>query len=120
MSGSPISKPAVEVGLAYCTRCGECCRRSTCHIGSQQEAGVIAARLGMPLDEFLNTKVTAFKVDGGLAVKPRMGEHGCVFLTEAGECGIEDVKPSGGRDYECWTPATFAPGVEKKFWWARA
>jgi Fe-S-cluster containining protein len=105
-------KTSAELGLTHCNRCGECCRKSTCHL-EQQDASRIAQHLGISRREFaLKYLQVILPADGKAAVKPRMTQDGCIFLKN-NECSIQSVKPKGGRDYQCWTPQ----GSGERYWW---
>jgi Fe-S-cluster containining protein len=105
-------KTSAELGLTECNRCGGCCRNSTCHL-SLGDVPKIAKHLGITGEEFARKYLAIFRPqESRFAVKPRMTESGCVFL-RGNDCAIQDVKPKGGREYECWTPQPHA----SRYWW---
>lgn len=108
-----LYKPEIK----HCNRCGECCRQSSCHL-EPQDVSRIAQHLGVSRRAFARQYLQTFEpVQGQVAVKPRMAEGGCVFL-RGNDCGIQDVKPKGGRDYECWTRKAFES--PRRYWWPKS
>ena len=97
-----MSLTAYQEGKKYCTRCGECCKANPCLL---EEADVqrIADHLGMPRDDFVRTKLDVERHGDKFAVRPKRNARGCIFL-KGNDCGINRVKPKGGREFECWTP----------------
>lgn len=106
-------KTSAELGLAHCNQCGECCRQSTCHL-EQKDVSRIAQHLGLSRREFARQYLQVFLPEDSAAVKPRMTENGCVFLKD-NACSIHQVKPKGGREYECWTAQPHA----SRYWWPK-
>jgi Fe-S-cluster containining protein len=93
---------SAHLGLKHCNRCGQCCKDSPCLL-EESDIDRIAAHLRMDREEFVRTKLDVQPVDRMGAVKPKRNERGCIFL-KGNDCGINRVKPKGGRDYECWVP----------------
>jgi Fe-S-cluster containining protein len=105
-------KTSAELGLNYCNQCGECCRRSTCHI-DEKDVPRIAKFLGVSRGQFMKQYVTIFiPRRGSAAVKPKMTATGCTFLV-GNQCALQPVKPRGGREFECWTPQPSS----SRYWW---
>jgi len=58
----------------------------------------------------------------GLVVEHTPDDHWQVRISAApcrhlrnGRCGLQSVKPRGGREFECWNPETF----ERTYYWSR-
>lgn len=105
-------KTSHQLGLDHCNQCGECCRKDSCHL-DERDASKIAQHLGISRREFARTYLQVFRTSPThTAVKTRMTASGCIFLKD-NCCSIHEVKPKGGRDYECWTPQHSA----QQYWW---
>lgn len=58
----------------------------------------IAAHLEMAVDEFTKRYTRLTRDRRGLSLVERE-ENTCIFLSQEGECGIQDVKPRQCRDF---------------------
>ena len=92
-----------------CQQCGNCCRvPGAVHI-SPDEAGAIAAFLGMDVYAFTETYTRL----GTSRINLELLEHpdgACIMLKDDNTCRINPVKPQQCRDFPSgWrTPATVA------------
>lgn len=79
-----------------CRRCGNCCRWSGCVKLESHRVDVIAAFLGIPVEEFLERYTRLMPDRQGLSLTEKP-DGSCVFLDgEEGEparCRIQPVKP---------------------------
>jgi len=89
-----------DQGLRFeCTGCGKCCSGESGTIFvNDREAGEIAERLGIPVDQFLRD--FAYPVEGGHSIR-ELDNGDCVFLN-GNLCGIYDVRPTQCRTYPFW------------------
>jgi len=88
-----IPETSVAQGLNYCNACGVCCRVSPCLLLPKDVARLQAYGLQ---PEHLQIEHTP---SGRWVVRMRPQ---CVFL-DGNLCRVHDVKPTGGRDFRCWT-----------------
>lgn len=92
---------SAEQGLTYCNRCARCCMESTCHL-APEDLKPIARFLGVTRKRLLKDSIELIRAEAGyVAIKPRITETGCVFL-RGRDCGLQPVKPKGGREFQCW------------------
>lgn len=87
--------------ISACDDCGLCCQ-TPCLIGSPDELPVISAAVGRDIRHSLSVERTPA---GDMLVRVSR-QSPCEFWN--GRCTLQAVKPKGGREFECWTPATFA------------
>lgn len=107
-------KTSADLGITHCNQCGECCRRSSCHL-DEKDVSRIAQYLGLSRREFARQYLQVIlPTSESAAVKPLMTDDGCVFLKDS-KCSIQEVKPKGGREYECWTVQPHA----SRYWWPK-
>lgn len=92
-------------GLAHCNQCGACCRRNPCLL-KPADVARLNQHVG-PVHEYTALERTAA---GRWQIRMR---RPCRFLVE-NRCSIQEHKPSGGRDFECWTPDT------RNYFWSPA
>lgn len=91
-----------------CNHCGQCCKASPCLVGGPEEIAYISEYVGYDVRQHLQIERTP---DGHRQVRIS-NKSPCVFFN--GKCSIEEVKPKGGLEYECWNPATFS----KTYYWS--
>jgi Fe-S-cluster containining protein len=104
---------SVAQGLDHCNRCGDCCR-FPCLIGSEDEVRALADRHEMGVRDFA-AHYLRFRVGDSIQVTPRKEGEFCVFYKDG--CTVHDIKPAGGRDFECWTPERTAADRAQRFSW---
>lgn len=96
-------------GLRFrCTMCGNCCTGPAGYVlYTDDEAGALAARLGISVDEFVRdyTKLTPF----GRSLKEVPTPHGldCIFLDRStvpgrAVCGVYEDRPAQCRTWPFW------------------
>jgi Fe-S-cluster containining protein len=101
-------------GLDHCNRCGECCREP-CSLGDG-DVKRLARHFGMQPIDFARAHLDVRqRPDGVLIARPHFGQDGFCHFHREGACTVHEVKPAGGRDFECWNPRTTAPGRERMF-----
>ncbi len=81
-----------------CTRCGECCRVSGYVHLTADEVDEIALHLELDVDAFTDRYTRLTYTRTGLSLTEQ-DDGACIFLSEAGECLIEAVKPLQCRDF---------------------
>ncbi|MDT8391501.1 MAG: YkgJ family cysteine cluster protein [Lentisphaeria bacterium] len=81
-----------------CQRCGNCCRWEGYVRLTPAEVDAVAAFLGMPVAEFIDTYTVLTKDRRGLSLVENEEGH-CVFLTRTGECHIQPVKPEQCKQF---------------------
>lgn len=84
--------------ITACDHCGACCQEAPCLLGSYKELRAIEERVG-PIRDKIQVE------DGPYGWVVRISSAPCVFHKDD-RCSIEDLKPSGGRDFKCWEPST--------------
>jgi hypothetical protein len=111
-------------GLRFeCTACGRCCKNHgegyEYVFSTRAERRLIASRLGMTGRAF-EAEYTE-RVAGSLSFTSK--DDACVFLDEAGQCSIYDLRPKQCRTFPFWPElldsegawerdvASFCPGV---------
>lgn len=129
-TGVPSPRPG-EPGVPWyvegvrfeCTACGRCCKNHgegyEYVFSTRVERRLIASRLGMSARAF-EAKYTE-RVAGSLSFISK--GQACVFLDEAGQCSIYDLRPKQCRTFPFWPElldsegawerdvASFCPGV---------
>lgn len=93
MDWRSLRETSAAQGLAHCNQCGKCCENSGCTLAAG-DAERIAKHLGITLREFYR-RHTAFADDAVVMLTP------CNFYVNK-LCSIQPVKPTGGREFECW------------------
>jgi len=92
-----------------CRKCGNCCRPRGYVRLEHEEVDRIATHIGMPVHEFTRCYARITEDRAGLSLVER-ADGACVFLSAAGECAIQGVKPKQCRDF----PVIWSyPGFEK-------
>jgi uncharacterized protein len=81
-----------------CQRCGNCCRWPGVVRLATDEAGRIAAWLGLSEEEFVNTQCSLLPDRRGLTLNSRP-DGSCIFLSGLNQCRIQAVKPQQCRDF---------------------
>lgn len=111
-----------DEGLRFqCTLCGHCCTGSAGYVAyTDEEAGAIAAHLGLPLAEFLSRYTHGTPHGQSLTERPSEFGLDCVFLdreTVPGKavCGIYEVRPAQCRTWPFWRSV-----VSSEHAWRRA
>ena len=84
--------------LFECRKCGNCCRPKGYVRLREGEADQIAAYVGMPVHDFTGRYARITEDRAGLSLVER-ADGACVFLSAAGECVIQNVKPRQCRDF---------------------
>ena len=85
-------------GLDHCNECGACCRIAPCSL-MPDDVARIEAHIGRSL---LPSIQVGKRPSGEWVVRMKPP---CDFL-DGNRCTIHEVKPVGGREFECWNPAT--------------
>jgi Fe-S-cluster containining protein len=102
--------PLARSDIGACDHCGQCCKTSPCLLGSPAELFALSDRLGYDVRRHVVVERTP---DEQWRVRiSRVGKP-CVLWDNG--CTVHDIKPKGGREFECWTPATFA----KTYHWSK-
>ena len=86
-------------GLNHCNECGACCRLAPCSLLPHD-----VARIEAHVGRSIKTDIQIGRSKQGefvVRMKPP-----CTFLKD-NRCTIHEVKPTGGRQFECWNPETF-------------
>jgi uncharacterized protein len=100
---------AGEAGLRFaCTMCGNCCSGPEGYVGFTDEEGSrLAARLGVPYDQFLREYVPEPR--GIRSLREREGPAGldCIFLDRTGipgraVCSVYEDRPAQCRTWPFW------------------
>jgi len=91
--------------ITACDHCGACCNQAPCLVGGYPELRTIVEKTGH----------RAFQVERTPAgkVQVRISAAPCVFYQE-GKCQIHEIKPKGGREFECWNAHTY----RKEYYWS--
>ena len=100
--------------ISACDHCGLCCR-SPCLLGGWDDVQRIAAFLGVSEHDLLGRLMFEKTKTGEFRVRPKPAGDRCQFHVN-GRCAIHEVKPKGGREFECWTPST----QRQTYGWSRA
>ena len=120
MSLKDIPVTSVAQGLSHCNGCGVCCR-DPCLL-KPKDVAPIAKHLGVERAVFVATQLDFIPLATQgfvyFAVRPKRRADGhCHFLTDDKRCGIHEVKPWGGADFECWTPEKTWVSRDMLAWW---
>lgn len=108
--GGQRNADANDAGLRFsCTQCGSCCTGPSGYVKfTDDEAEAMAAKLGMPLDEFMRTYT--HETPMGRSLTERETEFGfdCVFLDRESVpgkavCSLYDARPAQCRTWPFWT-----------------
>lgn len=100
--------------LDHCNRCGECCREP-CSLGDG-DVTRLARHFGMQPIDFAKAHLDVRqRQDGVLIARPHFGPDGLCHFYRDGTCTVHEVKPAGGRDFECWNQGRNVPGRERMF-----
>lgn len=98
-----------EAGLRFgCTQCGNCCSGPPGYVHlSEDEAGAMAARLGLSIDSFKATYCVQTFMGLSLKEKPSAFGQDCIFLdreTIPGRaiCGVYEERPAQCRAWPFW------------------
>lgn len=83
--------------ITACDHCGACCTQSPCLLGSPREVERISRVVGYDIRRHIGIE----KLENGYQVRVSV-QRPCVFFN--GRCSIQQVKPRGGREFECWKP----------------
>lgn len=110
--------PASKQGRGGCCRSVVCCWRRPGAL-DQDDIGRIADHLGKTPQELFRENLIVDDFGHGLLLLPRRKQQAggrmitsaetydidtpCVFLGESNACEIHDVKPSGCRNFMCWS-----------------
>jgi Fe-S-cluster containining protein len=97
---------SVAQGLDHCNRCGDCCR-FPCLL-TPEDLPRIAEVVG-------GFSVSVTRRDGKYFVSPVKDGEFCSFYKDG--CSSHEIKPAGGRDFECWNAERTAPEREARFAW---
>lgn len=90
-------------GLKHCNQCGACCRAAPCLL-LPKDVRRIADVLGESRKAFGKHLQVERTPQGHWQVRMRAP---CDFL-DGNRCRLGENKPTGGAQYECWTPRTHA------------
>jgi Fe-S-cluster containining protein len=96
-------------GSKECNRCGVCCESAPCLMLPDDVARLAQSPNGVRLDQLQVERL------GPNAFQVRVSHTGkrCVHLRDDRSCGIQEHKPTGGREYKCWDATTFS----KRYVW---
>ena len=104
-------------GLDHCNRCGECCK-DPCLFNATGDVERIGAHLGLSAPDMLKRLRVVKDAHGNIMVSPQRAGDYCEFYEDG--CSIHEVKPAGGRDFECWNSERTDPGRASAFFWQEA
>ncbi len=111
-----------DEGLRFsCTQCGGCCTGASGYVKfTDHEAEAMAAKLGVPIDEFLRTYTHDTPMGRSLTERASAFGYDCVFLdreTVPGKavCGLYDARPAQCRTWPFW-----ASNLSSEHAWRRA
>jgi Fe-S-cluster containining protein len=97
-------------GLRFsCTMCGNCCTGPEGYVlFTDEEAGAIAARLGVDRDEFIRDYTKKTPLGRSLAEKQTSHGLDCIFLDRErirgkAVCGIYEDRPAQCRTWPFWS-----------------
>lgn len=96
-----MSTPWYQDGLNFtCTRCGKCCTGEPGFVWvDESEQKAIAARLEIPLDEFIERYTRVTKLRRTLIEKPN---NDCIFFESDRGCTIYEDRPKQCRTWPFW------------------
>ncbi|MEM7623426.1 MAG: YkgJ family cysteine cluster protein [Planctomycetota bacterium] len=92
-----------------CTQCGSCCTGPSGYVKfTDDEAQAMAAKLGMPIDEFMRTYTHDTPMGQSLTERETEFGFDCVFLdrdTVPGKavCSLYEARPAQCRTWPFWT-----------------
>ncbi|MEM8757023.1 MAG: YkgJ family cysteine cluster protein [Planctomycetota bacterium] len=97
-------------GLRFsCTRCGACCTGAPGYVCfSDDEADAMAAKLGLPRDQFLDRYTHNTPAGRSLTERRTRFGHDCVFLDRdavpgKAVCSLYEARPAQCRTWPFWT-----------------
>jgi uncharacterized protein len=98
------SLPWYQDGLRFeCTGCGKCCTGAPGYIWvTLEEIEAIAARVGLPVEQFTRKYVRRIGNEYSLIEKRNSkGEYDCIFL-DGKRCQIYEERPTQCRTFPFW------------------
>lgn len=97
------SESSAARGLGHCNKCAACCQFAPCLL-APGDAERIAERIGETMAQFRESLQFERTPEGEMLVRMKPA---CRFLVGS-DCSIQDFKPKGGADFECWNLATWS------------
>jgi Fe-S-cluster containining protein len=91
--------------ITECDHCGVCCQRAPCTLDSLEEIRAIEKKLGSSIRDGLWILLRE-----DLTWQVIISSPPCRFHID-NRCAIHDVKPLGGRTFECWSKNSNAPSL---------
>lgn len=98
---------SIETGEQHCNRCGLCCIGSPCQLADMGDVERLARALKKSIKVTIRRHLQVVSGKGGAIVTPKRAAPGAqchLYDAELG-CTVQDLKPTGGRTFECWTDA---------------
>jgi len=104
-----IPESSVAQGQTQCNGCGACCRIAPCLL-LPADIRRLCQGLGVSRRELSHKLQVERTPQGQWQVRMR---NPCAYL-QGNECAVHDFKPTGGRDFKCWS------SNQKRYFWSES